>query len=96
MGRRQTVQTQNAASDQGLHCLLTGISITHKIKNENSTPDTLNIGNGLFQLIRMEMSTRHSWVKNAIRGPVDSELYSNLKKNREKKKKSIFSNIYLL
>ena len=32
----------DAASDHGLHCLLTGIFI----KNETSTPDSPKIGNG--------------------------------------------------
>ena len=36
-GPRQTVQTQNAASDQGLHCLLTGISIQKSIKMKKYT-----------------------------------------------------------
>ena len=43
---------QNMASDQGLHCLLTGISIQNK-----STPDTPKFGDGLVKLIRMEKST---------------------------------------
>ena len=35
LGHRQAVQTwSDAASDQGLHCLLTGISIRNSIKNE--------------------------------------------------------------
>ena len=45
---------QNAASDQGLYSLLTGISIQNRIKqNRKSTPDTPKTGNGLIQLIRM-------------------------------------------
>ena len=42
-GPRQTVQTQtqNAASDQDLHCLLTGISIKYQIKMKKSIADPL-------------------------------------------------------
>ena len=39
-------------SDQGLHCLFTGISIKNKMKKK-STPDTPKFGNGLVQLIRI-------------------------------------------
>ena len=38
---------QKAASDQGLHCLLIGISIKNKIKMKKSTPATHKNGNGL-------------------------------------------------
>ena len=44
---------QNKASDRGLHCLLTGISIRNKMKWK-STPETPKSGNGLVQLIRMD------------------------------------------
>ena len=53
--------SQNAASDQGLHCLLTGMSIRNRLKMK-STPNTHKIGNGFVQLIRMDRSTRHIWV----------------------------------
>ena len=43
---------QNATSDQGLHCLHSGITI-------KSTPDTPKVGNGLVQFARVEESTRH-------------------------------------
>ena len=46
----------NSASDQGLHCLHTEISIRNKIKNEK-TPETPKFGNGLVQLKRMEKFT---------------------------------------
>ena len=55
---------QNAASDQGLHCLLTGISIQNKMKTK-STQDTPKFGNGLVQLIRMEKSTGQIWVNKS-------------------------------
>ena len=48
-GHRQTVQTQirqtpqNAASDQGLHCLLTGISIRNRIKMKKLHPTPLKL-----------------------------------------------------
>ena len=50
-------------SDLGLHCLLTGISIWNRIKIKKYTPKT---GNGLIQLIRVDGSTRHMWVKGTI------------------------------
>ena len=51
---------QNAASDQGLHHLLTGVSIRNKNEKVRQTPLT---GNGLTQLIRMAESTKHIWVQ---------------------------------
>ena len=42
LGPRQTVQTQNAASDQGLHCLLTWISINNNIKMKKCTSHPIN------------------------------------------------------
>ena len=50
---RQT--PQNTASDQGLHCFLTGISIKNMIKMKKYTRDPL-MKNGLIQLIRMGKS----------------------------------------
>ena len=37
VGQRQTMHTQWAASDQGLHCLLTDCSIRTLIKMKNTT-----------------------------------------------------------
>ena len=53
---------QDAASDQGLHCLLTENYNKNKIKIEN-TPDISKFGNGLIQMIRMDKSIRQIWVK---------------------------------
>ena len=50
----------NAASDQGLHCLLTGISIQNRIKMKKYTRHP-KIRNGLVQLIRMEKPIRQIW-----------------------------------
>ena len=50
---RRLQMPQNAMSNQGLHCLLTGISIKNKIKWK-STPDTPKMTNGLVQYIRIE------------------------------------------
>ena len=61
----------NAASYQGQHFLLTGISIGNE-KNGTSTPDTPKFGNGLVQLIRMEKSTGQIWVNHS---PVTTYLY---------------------
>ena len=47
---------QNVASDQGLHCLLTGNFYLKWNKNEKSTPDTPKFG--ILHLIRMDASTR--------------------------------------
>ena len=52
---------QNETSDQGLHYLLTRISIRNRIKMKKITPDTPKIGNGLSQLIRMDGFTRQMW-----------------------------------
>ena len=59
---------QNTASDQGRHCLITGISIRNIIKKEklHHTP-LLKIGNGLIQFIRMDRSTRQMWVEKKSR-----------------------------
>ena len=48
---------QNAASDQGLRCLFSWISVKNKIKLKN-TPESPKIENGLVQLIGMKKSTR--------------------------------------
>ena len=53
---------QTPRSVQGLHCLLTGISIRNRIKRKR-TPDTPKIRNGLIQMIRMDKSIRKLWVK---------------------------------
>ena len=50
----------NVASDQGLHCLLTGFSIKDKIK---VTKMTSYMTNGLVQHIIVEESTNMQWVK---------------------------------
>ena len=65
LGSWQTVQIQirrHRSSDQGLHCLLAGISIKNKIKMKN-TPDTPKMTNGLVQFTRTDKSTRQIWVK---------------------------------
>ena len=54
---------QNVASDQGLHCLLTGISIRNGLKS-NSTQDTPKSGSGFVQLINMDAPIMHTWVKS--------------------------------
>ena len=46
----------SVASDQGLHCLLTGFSIKNKIKATNR-PNTPKMTNGLIQHITVEEST---------------------------------------
>ena len=56
---------QNAASDQGLHCLLTGISIRNRIKMKKYTRHP-KFGNGLVQLIWMNGSTRQIWVNTIV------------------------------
>ena len=70
LGHRQTADPdqmpQNVASDQDLHCLLTGISTQNRIKWK-STPDTPKIGNGLIRLIRLGKSTWQMWVKNGMK-----------------------------
>ena len=50
------VYPSNSASDQGLHCLLTEISMENTVKNILSKlpPETRN---GLVQMIRMDKST---------------------------------------
>ena len=47
---------QNALSDQGLHCLLTGISMRNIIK-QNTLTETPKIKNGLIQVIRTDNDT---------------------------------------
>ena len=50
------------ASDQGLHSLLTGISIKKSNKNEKSKTDTPKIGNGLVQLINSFVNKCLEWM----------------------------------
>ena len=45
----------HVASDQGLHCLLTGFSIKNRIKQQNR-PDTPKMTYGLVQQITVEES----------------------------------------
>ena len=64
---KQCRPRSDAASDQGLHCLLTGISIRNKIKKKiKSKSDTPNIENGLVRLIRMEKSTKQMWIITVV------------------------------
>ena len=49
-------------TDQGLHCLLPGISIQNRIKMKR-TPDTPKIGNGHTQKIGMDRLTRQIYIK---------------------------------
>ena len=44
----------NVASDQGLHCLLTGFSIKNEYRQQNR-PDTPKMTNGLVQHITVEV-----------------------------------------
>ena len=54
----------NVASDQGLHCLLTGFSIKNKKKKKrHKISDTRKITKGLVQHITVEESTSRQWVK---------------------------------
>ena len=52
----------NVASDLGLHCWLTGFSITNRIK-ATIRPDTPKMTNGLIQHITVEESISIQWVK---------------------------------
>ena len=54
----------NVASDQDLHCLLTGFSIKTRKKGQK-TPDTPKMTNGLVEHITVEESTsiHVQWVK---------------------------------
>ena len=58
---------QNAASNQDLHCLLTGMSIQNNIKMK-STSDTPPFEDGFVQLIRMDKSIRQIRVKDGNAG----------------------------
>ena len=49
--------THNIVSDQGLHCLRTGISIKNRIKVKKNRPDTPKMTHGLVQHITVEEST---------------------------------------
>ena len=67
VGHRQTVQTQDqmqhsAASDQGLHCLLTDCSIKILIKMKNITQSPL-MRNGSSNLYKGRQSIGLQWVK---------------------------------
>ena len=64
----------NVASDQGLHCLLTGFSVENGIKAKNS-PDTPKITNELVQNIMVEESTNIQWVTNNI---IETETHNKL------------------
>ena len=63
----------NVASDQGLHCLLTGFSIKNGIKV--TRPDMPKMTTGCIQHITVELSTSIQWVKVVISGK-----YINLNK----------------
>ncbi len=52
----------NAASHQGLRCLLKGISVRNILNIEINILDIPNFGNKLIQFRRMGESTRHKWV----------------------------------
>ena len=53
---------QNTAFDQGLHCLLTRISVQNKMKWKH-LPDTPKTRNGFIQMIRLDKSTNQERVK---------------------------------
>ena len=53
----------DAASHQGLRCLLKGISVRNILNIEINILDIPNFGNKLIQFRRMGESTRHKWVK---------------------------------
>ena len=55
----------NVASDQGLHCLLTGFSIKDRIKAKH-IPDTTKMTNGPVQHITVEESTSIQWGNSSI------------------------------
>ena len=52
----------DAASYQGLRCLLKGISVRNILNIEINILDIPYFGNKLIQLRRMGESTRHKWV----------------------------------
>ena len=54
----------NAASDQGLHCLITEIAVRNKINSRNAP----KVGNGLIHVVRMDKSAMHKLYVN----PLDS------------------------
>ena len=56
---------QNAASDQGLHFAFSS-EISTKHGNDKNQPDTLYIGNGPVQRVKVEESTLHKWVKTSL------------------------------
>ena len=53
----------DAASHQGLRCLLKGISVRNILNIEINILDIPNFGNKLIKFKRMGESTRHKWVK---------------------------------
>ncbi len=53
----------DAASHQGLRCLLKGISVRNILNIEINILDIPYFGNKLIQFRRMGESTRHKWVK---------------------------------
>ena len=57
----------DAASHQGLRCLLKGISVRNILNIEINILDIPNFGNKLIQFRRMGESTRHKWVKSIFR-----------------------------
>ena len=60
----------DAASHQGLRCLLKGISVRNVLNIEINILDIPNFGNKFTQFRRMGESTRHKWVKHDIRASV--------------------------
>jgi hypothetical protein len=52
----------DAASHQGVRCLLKGISVKNIRNIEINILDIPNFGNKLIQFRRMGESTRHKWV----------------------------------
>ena len=57
----------NAASDQGLQCLFTGISTEKVVKVKvKKSPETPKTTNGLIQTIRMDQSTGQNMKRRCI------------------------------
>jgi len=56
----------DAASHQGLRCLLKGIYVRNILNIEINILDIPNFGNKLIQFRRMGESTRHKWVNKII------------------------------
>ena len=55
---------QNAASDQGQHCLHYSDN-SLKYDNDTKQPDTADIRNGPVQRVMVEESNRHKWAYGA-------------------------------